>query len=157
MPGILKLLVVCIFSILLVVGPISARGVPETDVGTRRTRRQMGEVHLGAHRARLSMKQQLTPNGCREVGCGLIDFALSSRTKRANSDQRMAELQALIALSNGGGETLGHGAIDPYSAGKKKRSEVLDLGDQSGYMESAMRRSRLIRKLLTQLAERDLL
>jgi hypothetical protein len=45
----------------------------------------------------------------------VVNFPLhSSRAKRANSDQRMAELQALIALSNGGG--VGHGAIDPFSA-----------------------------------------
>ena len=39
-----------------------------------------------------------------------------SRSRRATSDQRMAELQALIALSNGGGDMVGHGAIDPFSA-----------------------------------------
>jgi hypothetical protein len=37
------------------------------------------------------------------------------RDKRASSDQRVAELQALIALSRGSG-LVGHGHIDPFMA-----------------------------------------
>lgn len=47
-----------------------------------------------------------------------------NRDKRASSDQRVAELQALIALSRGSG-LVGHGHIDPFMAGKRKRAELL--------------------------------
>lgn len=45
-----------------------------------------------------------------------IGFLLPCRIKRAASDQRIAELQALIALSNGGRNSIGHGQFDPYAA-----------------------------------------
>ena len=41
---------------------------------------------------------------------------ISFREKRAASDQRIAELQALIALSKGAHGTLGHGQVDPFEA-----------------------------------------
>ena len=43
-------------------------------------------------------------------------FNCVSRIRRAASDQRIAELQALIALANGGGSSIGHGQFDPFAA-----------------------------------------
>lgn len=44
--------------------------------------------------------------------------------KRTMSDQRLAELQALIALSRGQGIPIGHGHIDPWRIGKRKKRSV---------------------------------
>jgi len=66
-----------------------------------------------------------------------------SRTRRATSDQRMAELQALIALSRDG---VGHGMFNPLEIGKKKRSEGFE-----GYGDNDMSQSQLIQKFLQSL------
>jgi hypothetical protein len=55
------------------------------------------------------------------------DLQASPRAKKHAADQRIAELQALIALANGlPGESsmFGHGYIDPFAAGRRRRRSV---------------------------------
>ncbi|XP_074660625.1 uncharacterized protein LOC141913079 [Tubulanus polymorphus] len=44
------------------------------------------------------------------------------RIKRASSDQRIAELQALIALSRGRSSLVGYGELDPRIVGKRNQA-----------------------------------
>lgn len=69
----------------------------------------------------------------------IADTKLSSY-KRTSSDQRIAELQALIALSN----TIGHGQVNPEEIGKKKRTDTSSVD---------FRRSLLVERLLRLAAE----
>lgn len=63
----------------------------------------------------------------------LVSFTLSSptpnnsrsRSKKHVSDQRIAELQALLALANSlqsQSDYYGHGHVDPFAAGRRRRS-----------------------------------
>ena len=52
-------------------------------------------------------------------------YWVSSRVRRAASDQRIAELQALIALANGGGSSIGHGQFGPFAAYVTTRCLIL--------------------------------
>jgi len=47
-----------------------------------------------------------------------------TRVRRTSSDQRLAELQALATLGRGRA-SMGHGRIDPFLYGKRKRTGIL--------------------------------
>ncbi|XP_076471619.1 uncharacterized protein LOC143301301 isoform X2 [Babylonia areolata] len=66
----------------------------------------------------------------------------SVRTRRSSSDQRIAELQALLALTGGSGR-VAHGQFDPLRLGKKKR----DYGDEQRYQ--------LLRSLIERAADNN--
>lgn len=51
---------------------------------------------------------------------GSVSDTSNLRVRRSSSDQRIAELQALMALSGNGGR-VAHGQFDPLRIGKKKR------------------------------------
>ncbi|VDI22276.1 Hypothetical predicted protein [Mytilus galloprovincialis] len=63
------------------------------------------------------------------------DDDLDRFEKRTSSDQRIAELQALIALSRGSG-IVGHGRIDPYGIGRRKRD--------TGILRTLINKNRLL-------------
>ncbi|OWF54316.1 hypothetical protein KP79_PYT00350 [Mizuhopecten yessoensis] len=78
-----------------------------------------------------------------------LDDEMPSRLiKRTSSDQRIAELMALIALSRGGGGMIGHGRIDPNYVGRKKR-DVSSLPIFKG-----QNAQRLLNKILRHSAEK---
>ncbi|KAK2189507.1 hypothetical protein NP493_105g04016 [Ridgeia piscesae] len=70
---------------------------------------------------------------CGTRGRSFYRSTLSERLKRA--DQRVAELQAMIAIArqNMGRNKVGHGNVDMASAGKRKRAS-------SGYLDSVISR-----------------
>lgn len=50
-----------------------------------------------------------------------------TRVKKHASDQRIAELQALIAMKDTGDHVYGHGHIDPFALGRRKRINYDDI------------------------------
>ncbi|ESO97822.1 hypothetical protein LOTGIDRAFT_228376 [Lottia gigantea] len=79
------------------------------------------------------------------LGCGVED--VFARVRRSGADQRIAELQALIALTSHGG-MVAHGQFDPLRIGKRNgNNEYLrDLSLEERYQ--------LIRNILQRAAER---
>jgi len=74
---------------------------------------------------------------------GPVPEASSLRVRRSSSDQRIAELQALMALTGSGGR-VAHGQFDPLRLGKRKR----DYGDEQRYT--------LLKNLIERAAENNM-
>ncbi|XP_076450303.1 uncharacterized protein LOC143286572 isoform X2 [Babylonia areolata] len=75
-------------------------------------------------------------------GSPVTDTA-SVRVRRSSADQRIAELQALMALTGNQG-TVAHGLVNPREVGKKKR----DFSEDQRYQ--------LLRSLIERAAENNM-
>ncbi|XP_060557091.1 uncharacterized protein LOC132717613 isoform X1 [Ruditapes philippinarum] len=104
----------------------SARYLQDTD---DRDKRQIGDLRTAEYLARITLdKNKLLrylqmPSHCADIACGLVDV-FESMVKRTMSDQRIAEIQALIALNRGLGVPVGHGLFDPNYIGKRKKRSL---------------------------------
>ncbi|XP_064603229.1 uncharacterized protein LOC135468749 [Liolophura sinensis] len=105
--------------LVLVATLVHGRFIPDSD---SRSKRQSADVRTAEYLAWIALAGGLGP-GCADVACGVVD--VDRRLKRTSSDQRIAELQALIAMSRGGA-LVGHGQVDPYEIGKRKRDVRLN-------------------------------
>nr|QUP52026.1 QSGamide [Urechis unicinctus] len=81
--------VLLLFFTALIATSISARSLSGYE--SVRTKRQLGDIYLAAHRADMSLAKQLQPNGCSQIGCGLIDFASSGKKKRSDDYKPYSE------------------------------------------------------------------
>ncbi|XP_052286595.1 uncharacterized protein LOC127882154 isoform X2 [Dreissena polymorpha] len=95
-----------------------------------RDKRQIGDLRAAEYLARITLDKNKmlryllqSPLHCTELACGLVDV-FESMEKRTMSDQRLAELQALIALSKGHGIPIAHGQIDPWRIGKRRKRSL---------------------------------
>ncbi|XP_014776777.1 uncharacterized protein LOC106873782 [Octopus bimaculoides] len=120
---------------MVLVSLVNARYIPEEEL---RSKRQTGDIKTAEYQAWLALGG-IVPPGCVEVACGVVDVHAS--VKRTSSDQRIAELKALLAMSR----VVGHGQIDVDAIGKKKRSDI---------SSDDIRRSILAQKLIQFAAER---
>uniref|UniRef100_A0A8W8NK86 Uncharacterized protein n=1 Tax=Magallana gigas TaxID=29159 RepID=A0A8W8NK86_MAGGI len=85
-----------------------------------RFKRQTADMRLSELHAIREILNRL-PTGCSQYACGLVDIFRRFMRKRTSSDQRIAELQALIALVHGRGN-VAHGQLDPALIGRRKRA-----------------------------------
>jgi len=76
---------------------------------------------------------------------GPVPGASSLRIRRSSADQRIAELQALMALA-GSSNKVAHGQFDPWELGKRKRSS--DVSETERY--------NLLRNLIEKAAENNM-
>ncbi|XP_052801870.1 uncharacterized protein LOC128232393 [Mya arenaria] len=99
------------------------------DTEDNRDKRQIGDLRAAEYLARITLDKNKMlrylqlPSHCAELACGLVDV-FERLEKRTMSDQRLAELQALIALGNGQYTPVGHGQIDPWRIGKRRKRSV---------------------------------
>ncbi|XP_048731155.1 uncharacterized protein LOC125648228 [Ostrea edulis] len=84
-----------------------------------RSKRQTADMRLSELQAINEILNRITP-GCSSYACGVVDV-YSRFDKRAWSDQRMAELKALLGLKNQG-NVIAHGLFDPYKIFIRKRT-----------------------------------
>ncbi|XP_045176830.2 uncharacterized protein LOC123537243 [Mercenaria mercenaria] len=122
----------------------SARYLQDTD---DRDKRQIGDLRTAEYLARITLDKNKMlrylqlPSHCADIACGLVDV-FERMVKRTMSDQRLAELQALIALSRGQGIPVGHGQIDPWVIGKRRKrsldSVLNGLNDEQKYRFSKL-------------------
>ncbi|KAK7486403.1 hypothetical protein BaRGS_00022327 [Batillaria attramentaria] len=77
-----------------------------------RNKRQSADVKTAEYLAWIALGGRVPSQGCFDVACGVVDVFQSLRVRRSSSDQRMAELQALMALTGSGGR-VAHGQFDP--------------------------------------------
>ncbi|XP_062595388.1 uncharacterized protein LOC134256726 [Saccostrea cucullata] len=86
---------------------------------TPRFKRQTADMRLSELHALREILNRL-PTGCSQYACGIVDI-FRRYDKRSWSDQRIAELKALLALKNQGND-IAHGLFDPYKIFVRKRT-----------------------------------
>ncbi|XP_019920821.2 uncharacterized protein LOC128171266 [Crassostrea angulata] len=84
-----------------------------------RFKRQTADMRLSELHAIREILNRL-PTGCSQYACGLVDI-FRRYDKRSWSDQRMAEIKALLGLKNQG-NVIAHGLYDPYKIFMRKRT-----------------------------------
>ncbi|KAL8606221.1 hypothetical protein ACOMHN_043439 [Nucella lapillus] len=130
-----------LLSTLLLVHP--SEGGPLTGTASSRNKRQSADVKTAEYLAWIALGGRVPSQGCPDVACGVVDVVASLRVRRSSSDQRIAELQALMALTRNG-IPVGHGKFDPLTVGKKKR----DFNDEQRYQ--------ILRSLIERAAENNM-
>ncbi|XP_078334598.1 uncharacterized protein LOC144625893 [Crassostrea virginica] len=84
-----------------------------------RFKRQTADMRLSELHALREILNRL-PTGCSQYACGIVDI-FRRYDKRSWSDQRMAEIKALLGLKNQG-NVIAHGLYDPYKIFIRKRT-----------------------------------
>ncbi|XP_025088440.1 uncharacterized protein LOC112560658 isoform X1 [Pomacea canaliculata] len=120
---ILIVIATCLAGILFLT---SSQASPVPDAVSSRHKRQSADVKTAEYLAWIALGGRVPSQGCVDVACGVVD--VYTRVRRSSSDQRIAELQALLALTGNGGR-VAHGQFDPLRIGKKKR----DFTDEQRY------------------------
>ncbi|XP_071121081.1 uncharacterized protein [Mytilus edulis] len=106
-----------------------------TDDDLDRVKRQMADAKASEYLALIRLG---LASGCREIGCGLIDFHTRYNkmfAKRSWSDQRIADYQARLALYQGR-PLLSHGQFDTNKIGRRKRD--------TGILRTLINKNRLL-------------